>query len=192
MPRYKRYQLINSLGLLTHFHVNGSSVTVDFRGGMKTPMFTPGRFGTSDPDLQKAIEESKGFNVQYKLEYDSNPEAEEIIEQANEPVDFEISQPESTEDNQPPTEEPEGAENAPETPEQEKAPEETPEAPEAPEAPEQPEAPEVTDYPEILTVTDAKEKLMNLFEDVKISHMRNRNDVLAIAQVKKVSFSKMK
>ena len=153
MPVFKRYQLTKLKGLSTNFDVNGNLVQVSFKGGVNKPFFMPGRFHTTNPELQQAIEASAGFNVDYRLEY-SEGEPEVVAE---------VPQPE-----------------APEKPEEPKA-EEPAQTPEEP-----------MDYPEITSVTQAKQKLIDLFEDVKISTLKNKNDVLAKATEKNVTFSNLK
>jgi len=68
MASIKRYQLLNNISLTTHFLVENSLVTVTFQHGMRTPEIVRGRFSTSDPGLQEAIEASPAFNVKYYLE----------------------------------------------------------------------------------------------------------------------------
>ena len=184
MPVFKRYQLTKLKGLSTNFDVNGNLVQVSFKGGVNKPFFMPGRFHTTNPELQQAIEASAGFNVDYRLEYsEGEPEVVAEVPQPEAPVE--------------PEQAPEAPEAEPEQPESE-TPAEVPQ-PEAPEKPEEPKAEEPAqtpeepvDYPEITSVTQAKQKLIDLFEDVKISTLKNKNDVLAKAKEKNITFSNLK
>lgn len=180
MPVLKRYQLIKFKGLSTHFDVNGQSIQVSFKGGVNKPYFLPGRFDTTNPELQKAIEESAGYNVDYKLVY-SEEEPESVMA------------PEiPAEETQAPEETPEAEVPQAEAPAEELTPEAEPQA-EPEQAPEEtPEAALEADYPEVTSVTQAKQKLIDLFDDVKISTLRNRNDVLAKAAEKNITFSNLK
>ena len=178
MPVLKRYQLTKLKGLSTNFDVNGNLVQVSFKGGVNKPFFMPGRFHTANPELQQAIEASAGFNVDYRLEFsEGEPEVVAEVPQPEAPVEPEQA-PEAPEAKQPESETPA---EAPETPE-----------PKADEPAQMPEELNVVDYPEVTSVTQAKQKLIDLFEDVKISTLKNKNDVLAKATEKNVTFSNLK
>ena len=184
MPVLKRYQLTKLKGLSTNFDVNGNLVQVSFKGGVNKPFFMPGRFHTANPELQQAIEASAGFNVDYRLEFsEGEPEVVAEVPQPEAPVEPEQAPEPVTESEQP----------EPETPAEVPQPEapETPE-PKADEPAQMPEELNVVDYPEVTSVTQAKQKLIDLFEDVKISTLKNKNDVLAKATEKNVTFSNLK
>ena len=159
MSTIKRYQLLKVLSLATHFKVDENTVTVRFMNGIRTPELIRGRFTTDDPKLQKAIEESKGFNVDYFLENEVMPEIEEV--KADVPMTKVIKEP---------------AEK-PAKKEKEK---------------EVVEATAGTDYPEILTVRDAREKLIELYPDeLKPKDLPNKIAVLARSKEKNITFSKL-
>ena len=159
MSTIKRYQLLKVLSLATHFKVDDNTVTVRFMNGIRTPELIRGRFTTDDPNLQKAIEESKGFNVDYFLENEVMPEIEEV--KADVPMTKVIKEP---------------AEK-PAKKEKEK---------------EVVEATAGTDYPEILTVRDAREKLIELYPDeLKPKDLPNKIAVLARSKEKNITFSKL-
>lgn len=62
----KVYTLINDFSLCTPVEVEGRTVNIVFSGGCKA-MRQNGEFSTADEQLQRAIEESSGYNVVYKL-----------------------------------------------------------------------------------------------------------------------------
>ena len=157
----KRYQLLKGFSLSTHFLVDGKSVNVQFSGGMRAPYLVRGRFSTSSPELQEAIESSKSFGEQYKLEHTDyeNPEDANV-------------------------------EETPVLPEQDIAAEEEAPAEEEALTEDQP-ADGPVDHPEIETVGAAKQILLEMFKDIKPGMLPNRVKLLEVAKERGHSFSKL-
>jgi hypothetical protein len=168
----KRYQLLQDFQLMTFFLVNGKAISVTFQNGIRRPVLVRGRFSTSDPDLQAVMEADKEFNVQFKLEHTDEFPDEVQSEEGNPPAN--TGTDENQEGNPP-------ANTGTDENQEGNPPANTGGADEG----------QVTDYPEITSVNQAKQKLIELFPDVKISTLKNRVDVLAKATEKKVSFSKI-
>lgn len=174
----KRYQLLKDTQLSTTFQVNGNTVPVTFQHGITRPYLIRGRFTTSDPELQAAIEADNSFNILFYLEHTDGAE----------PVKVEVPEtvvPEVVEEVVPETTEEVPAAATEETP----APVEevVPEVVEV-----KPEVPAITDYPEITNLQEAKQKLLELFPgELKPANMPNAKAVINRAKERNVTFSKL-
>jgi hypothetical protein len=180
MSRIKRYRLLKGLQLMTHFDVNGAQVPVTFSRGNRSPELVRGSFNTNDEALQEAIEKSKGFNVQYKLEYTGDDIGAPV--NSGKPVDEPPAVPSDATPNDAVPGDPVTSDVTPGGDA----------VPPANDPPSGDDSGKITDYPDVPSVTQAKQKLIELFPDVKISTLKNKNDVLRVAVEKKVSFSKLK
>jgi hypothetical protein len=63
----KIYQSIRDLELHTNVMIDNKPFSVSFTGGSMAPQRINGKFGTTDPKLQKALEADSGFNKTFKL-----------------------------------------------------------------------------------------------------------------------------
>ena len=81
----KRYRLTRYFKTSYTIDVNGVNHEVTFEGGMRQPKFIPGYFMTANKDLQKALENTHMFNVDFVLEFDSDKIEQVIINQK--PID---------------------------------------------------------------------------------------------------------
>lgn len=217
----KQYQLLQGLQLSTNFLVAGKSVYVTFGNGIRKPMLIRGRFSTSDPELQEAIEASAGFNVQYRLEniFGSEKTAENVPDAT--PAKDSIPPTGPTEDEKKERlekekadadaleearllKEKEDAEKAEEEQkaereaaellkkqEEEKAEEERLKA-ETEKKDSDNKVPEITDYPEVTNLQEARQKMIDLFPtEFKISNLLNKNALFNRMKDKKITFSKL-
>ena len=141
MAIIKRYQLLRGMQLLTNFKVEGKVVCITFGGGIRRPYLIRGRFTTSDEDLQKAIEKSNGFGLDYYIE--DTIYTDPVIDDT--PVFTKVD----------PSTDP-------------------------------------VDYPDVLTVGDARKKLIELYpEELKPKDLPNKIAVLARSKDKNITFSKL-
>ena len=160
----KKYQLLKSMSILAWFKVGDKTVSAAFQGGTRRPYLVRGRFSTSDPELQKAIESSGNFGKEYFLEATFNDGI--LIEPQNEK----------------PIEKPKKKEN-----EVEEMVEITPA-----EKTKKEDTNQTIDYPEIKTVKDAREKLLELYPDeLKPAQLPNKGAVLSKAKGKDITFSNL-
>jgi hypothetical protein len=154
----KKYQLLKSMSLLAWFKVMGKVVSVSFQGGTRRPYLVRGRFSTSDPLLQKAIEESGNFGREYFLEaaFDNGVNVNSAeTKQKEKPADKKDDPP--AESNK--------KEDANQV---------------------------TTDFPDITTVKDARQKLLDLYPDeLKPSQLPNKPAVLVKAKAKNITFSNL-
>ena len=82
----KIYQSIRAFRLVTEIEIDGKLRTIEFSGGARQPRRRNGIFSTTQIKLQKAIENSPGFNKSYKLVKqvgESDPEPKSNIKEIN-------------------------------------------------------------------------------------------------------------
>ena len=72
----KTYQSTRSITLLTYVKVDGDLVAIEFAGGTLAPKKKYGKYSTSDPQIQKALENANGFGLEFVciLEQESEQE----------------------------------------------------------------------------------------------------------------------
>lgn len=177
----KRYQLLQGFQLMQYFNVGGKAVPVTFSHGIRKPYLIRGMFSTDVPELQEAIEGDNGFGTLFHLAH-----TDYFDDAGNSFVPEEVSD-NTPEETIPETEVAE--ENISAEEHIEEAATDIPEAPA--EEPKKTE-PETTDYPEITTLKDAKQKLFDLFPgEFKPSNVPNKPALLNKAKAKNITFSKL-
>lgn len=64
----KTYTTISSANITMTLKVNNTETVIKFVGGTKFPKFKSGKYTTSNKDIQNAMENTNGYNIEYKLE----------------------------------------------------------------------------------------------------------------------------
>ena len=175
MKVVKVYRLINYISFAFPLKVNGEKRFISFKHGVSNPRLN-GKYVSSDPDEQKALEESPAFNVQYKIEAVRGGEAEATSKtEDNAPEEVLPTEPESSEAD---------------TPEAEVPVAEEPKAEDEAE-PEAENTLEVIPADEVAGVQDAKEYLVN-HHDCNIEDLPNKQAVMAKAKELGIRFAKVR
>jgi len=63
----KVYETIGTLNRTTVVNIDGREIHISFANGTDTPRLIQGRYSTTNPKIQKALEDSPAFNVRWKL-----------------------------------------------------------------------------------------------------------------------------
>lgn len=163
MAQRKVYQAVNYQYLDTYVMVRGQKTLIQFRGGTLSPKMN-GKYSTDDPDVIAALDED--------IKRSGSRASFSCIHTEGSPDSEEVKKADAPKAEEPKKEAPEGDGNPPD---------------------DDPELPVYVEVPGITTVQAAKEYLLDRFKDeVKISHLANKEAVIKVATQKYVKFIDLK
>jgi hypothetical protein len=191
MSRSKTYISTKWLNLSTEVEVNGVIRTIKFKGGIASPRRVNGSLTTTDPALQAAIEADPCFGKSWKLYKDWGEQAE--VNKVPTTHAFKAAKPPPNSDNAhitgPVPEGPGVVIHPPvtEQAEEDKSEGETVSGPVPdPDVPDPAADPIVA--PDVTSAQTAKAFLVNTFDDVKMSSLRNSEIIRNLAAERNVEF----
>ena len=76
----KVYETIGTLNRSTVVNIDGREIHISFANGTDTPRLIQGRYSTTNPQIQKALEDSPAFNVRWRLVKSLLPKEETPVE----------------------------------------------------------------------------------------------------------------